>query len=360
MMRWMLSTILLLGITAYAFNAEGDEAVWRAAQHAPRVQPELLWVGTFGGTGDQWLEQIRFHRGMIQATSGGSRPAFGVQVRFDDDGAIEDVRSAGNPNQQMEVRTAWSDGGKIDNVEYGYRQVHRILQQPFMRGPDWELWGWGYGQANSSSNMADSRIRHALKAPNDDIIAIGWTDGGNSVFRRDPKDLSQGLGARMGIGNRETTGGGRGASSWVFRIDQQGEVQKAMVFRGGIHTAVWDEWGRIIVGGSGVFQPRAGIFPQYGDGAGIIMADRSWDRMLFRAHVAGTKPDAGPRASAQVWGMAIDNERGLLAICGWVEGAMAVTDSEELKHSQDKDAFLAIMRLWSPEDYTTAVGKETP
>lgn len=331
---------------------------WSDERFAPPVRPELLWVGSYGGPGDQWLESVRFHNGNVQAVSGGRGGAFGVQATFNDDGSVDKVSMGGNPNINQDVRTKWPDGGKVGSVQYGFNQVHAILQQPYLKGPGWELWGWKHAEAKATDNMADSRIRHAFLAPDQAIIAVGWTDGGNSSFRRDPRNIREGLGSRMGIGNSQTSGGGRGTSSWVFRVTPQGELTNAMVFRGAINGATWDEWGRILVYGGGVFQPRTGLFAEYGDGGGVIMASSDWKRMLFKAHVAGTKPDAGPKAAGMAWGAAIDNERGLAAICGWVDGPIQVSDSDKLRHGGGKDGFLAILRLWSPADYEAAKAKE--
>ena len=207
--------------------------------------------------------------------------------------------------------------------------------------------------------MSDSRIRRVIIAPNKHGIAIGSADGGNTCLRAHPYDINRNL--VMGVGFQQTGGGGGGLSSWLFNISPRGEViEPGMVFRGQVNSAAWDEWGRIMVGGQGIMRSGRGTIFGYFDGAGLLMASRDWQTSLLQAHFGkkeGEKRGKGD-GTGQIVSVAIDSKSGLAAVCGYLTGKFDGVEAIQDKPGGGKDAFLAVIRLWTPEDYEKAIQAE--
>lgn len=92
----------------------------------------------------------------------------------------------------------------------------------------WTAWEWNSRRVGSDKYrlVSDSAARCGTIAPNGDVIIGGWSDGGNSVFTRQPHDLDK------------SSGGSRyGTSSWgmknanslgyLLRLDPKTREQKA-------------------------------------------------------------------------------------------------------------------------------------
>ncbi len=87
----------------------------------------------------------------------------------------------------------------------------------------WTLWEWPSrnlrdGQGNDDGLVSDSACRAAAVVPNGDIIVGGWSDGGNSIFTRQPTDIEKPV-PRSAFGM--SSWGMRGANSlgYLMRID---------------------------------------------------------------------------------------------------------------------------------------------
>ena len=71
------------------------------------------------------------------------------------------------------------------------------LQQPtLVSSVGWQWWNWTEEQTGDL--RADSRGYDLSLMPNGQVLAIAWTDGGNSTLTRDPQDLSKELEATKG------------------------------------------------------------------------------------------------------------------------------------------------------------------
>lgn len=326
---------------------------------APKVNAKLLFATTYGGPGDQWFAGVRIRCGKVQAAN---KEGLGLSVTINEDDTVS-VRRSGNPNLPTKKDFyQTTKGGKTGPFSYRYNQVDPILPLPWLKVGGRELWGWKLQHAKKAKAtyapfMSDSRIRRVIIAPNKDGVAIGSADGGNTCLRAHPYDINRNL--KMGAGFNQTGGGG--LSSWLFNITPRGQViEPGMVFRGQVSCAAWDEWGRIMVGGQGVMRNGRGSIFGYDDGAGILMASADWEKSILQAHFGKKAGEKRPKGSGggQIVSIAIDSKSGLAAVCGYLSGQFDGVEQVQDKPGGGKDAFLAVMRLWTPEDYEQAKAAE--
>jgi hypothetical protein len=307
-----------------------------ALQEAPEIRPELLCVARVGGKGDQWLNQVAVKGFKVHAAGDADVK---VSVELLPDGSVK-TKAWGNTLAAQQPRSGLPHlhAGRVGSVEYGFNQVAPLLQQPFLKGPGWQLWGWTEAQAKASKApyapfMADSGIRLVLPMPNKNLYAVGLCDGGNTSLRAHPKDIHRSLDFPIAFG------GGGGQSSYAFEITPKGELVRQMVLRGSANGAAWDAWGRVLVVGRGIVRgddKEAHAAFGYGDGGGLLLADAEWTRPLFKAcfnHVS-------------LWSASVDSESGLAAVVGFVDGDIKELHPVQAKPGGGKDGFIAVLRLW--------------
>ena len=129
------------------------------------------------------------------------------------------------------------DGGYFYGGDRNTNTGKEPWRQPFLykyndKGEKiWSLWGWSPkglrdGKGTDDGLVSDSSIRGVTVAPNGDLIMAGWSDGGNSVFTRQPYDVEKSSGKSRGP---FTTWGMRNANSlaYLLRIDPKTFHQKA-------------------------------------------------------------------------------------------------------------------------------------
>ncbi len=302
----------------------------------PDLAPELLLTARIGGAGDQGFQTVTVGRGRVEASSRGMN----VRFTLKDDGTF-DVLPAGNPSAvQYDLGSGIKAFGmrRLGPLTYGYKQVHAILQQPYLCGPGWSWWGWSHGDCKPRHLMADSRCTYLAPMPNAHLVAFAKCDGGNTTLHRDPRDLD----AKLAFALKH--GGGKGTSSFVYEINPtDGAPVRQMILRGFANAACWDRWGRMMVVGRGITPGETHGFG-YGDGAGLLLVDREWQRTLLSTHVGAD----GEGRGATFWGAAIDSETGLAAAVGWVEGEMRQVQPVQPRPGGGKDGLVVIFRLWRP------------
>jgi hypothetical protein len=307
-----------------------------ALQEPPPLKPELLCVARAGGKGDQGLNQVAVKGFKVHAAG---EADFKVSVEVLADGSIKG-KAWGDLNAEQRPTSALPHvkAARAGPLEFGFNQVAPLLQQPFLKGPGWELWGWSEEQAKKAKAryaplMADSGIRLVLPMPNRNWYVVGLTDGGNTSLRADPRDLSVTLEFPVSFG------GGGGQSSYAFEITPKGELVRQMILRGSANGAAWDAFGRILVVGRGVVKgddKEAQEAFGYGDGGGLVFLDAEWTRPLFKA--------CFDRVS--LWAASIDSESGLAAVVGTVDGDLKELNPIQPKPGGGKDGFIAVFRLW--------------
>ncbi len=307
----------------------------------PEPVPELLLVARVGGGDDQGLDAVQVKGSKITASGGLD---FKCSVEVLPDGALKS-KAWGNLNAKQDPQGALPHihSGKLGQIEFGFNQVAPLLQQPFMKAPGWQLWGWTEAQARKSKAkyapfMADSGIRMATLTPSKTLYAVGLCDGGNTCLRADPRDIDSPLEFPVALG------GGAGQSSYAFEISQKGELLRQLVVRGSANGVCWDDWGRTLVVGRGIVRGDDADAHKtfgYGDGAGLVLVDRDWKKVLFKASF-GTEGKGG----ISLWAADIDSKSGLAAVVGHVEGTLRETAPIQPKAGGGKDGFIAVFRLW--------------
>ena len=98
-------------------------------------------------------------------------------------------------------------------------------RRPFLRKFDhdgrlvWEIWRWDPKRVgdNKYRLVSDSSVRHVLPQPDGDLFVVGWSDGGNSVFNRQPTDLDQEASYQSGFVD-SLWGAGVGTFHRILRI----------------------------------------------------------------------------------------------------------------------------------------------
>ncbi len=207
-----------------------------------KAQPNLAYIAHLGDKGLNW----------IQTVEGYSEPAtrlwqtkFGIYFRsqIKNESAMFRIGLDGKGLKRLAVNAAGNGvsdfhGVNPDTGEFYYggdRNTHtgkEPWRQPFMYVFDKDgkqtdtLWNWpskslrtkGYP---AEGDVSDSSIRGvAIHPKTGEVIVNGWSDGGNSVFKRQPKDI-----ATM-AGNASTsfnTYGMKGANSlaYVMRLNRK-------------------------------------------------------------------------------------------------------------------------------------------
>lgn len=317
-------------------------------QDPPTPHPELICVARVGGKGDQWLNQVSVKGGKVLAAGEGD---FKVSVEVLADGAVKS-KAWGNVSAEQTPSSALPHlkSAKLGPLEYGFNQVAPALQQPYLRGPGWSWWGWTEAQAKQAKAryaplMADSGIRLVLPMPNKNFYVVGMTDGGNTSLRADPRDIDVTLDFSIAFG------GGGGQSSYVFEVTPKGDLVHQMILRGAANGVAWDAWGRPLVVGRGIVKgddKEAQAAFGHGDGGGLVLADASWSRPLFKACFEHTS----------LWAASIDSESGLAAVVGVVDGDVKELNPIQSKPGGGKDGFIAVFRLWEGKRPRSAFAPE--
>lgn len=334
-----LLCLVLLSSAHVAGAPSGAARPFEDETRAPPIQAELLALGQVGGPADQWLTAATFAPNRVTYTG-----EHGLKVELKlEGGSVVSEQAFGNMRAKTTPR--WSaqipdqNGGLLSGgITYGFRQVQAALQQPFLAGKGWQLWGWNYAQAKEQNLMADSRIRFAEWMPNGNILCLGWCDGGNTVLGRDPQDLTK-PSPYMGY----LYGGGRGTSVLLTELTPRGQPLHQAFLGVAVGDVRWDRWGRSYIVGCNMCGGMIGPFVRSSSGSVLILShDLRTPLLDIRLGGSGLsyKDNAWVAAS-------LSEEQGLLAIAGWT--AQSVQDplhSVQSANGGDRDGLYALIRLW--------------
>lgn len=317
------------------------------AAAAPALKPEILALTLVGGKGDQWLQEVGFTSdGRVFGKSGTDAKTAprGFTVYYSAEGKFLNVEGDVNLPSGGLRGERWANGGTSVRdpatgvtLEIGYKQVARLLQQPFLRSSaGWKWWGWGAGQAETYKLMADSRGVRVYLAPGGLFLAKCWTDGGNTTLARHPMDLAH--------GNRFTKDGFvKGGKGSIYML---GDVKTGTPLVGtwaGFRpqAEAVDAWGRVY---SCELGRTAGTpddrFKLGGDG--VYVLDPLLSKRLF----------LGSLGMDRVLCMAIKDN--ILVVGGSTGGAKSAADPAVLRVTNPaqpapgggEDGVLAVIKLW--------------
>jgi hypothetical protein len=92
----------------------------------------------------------------------------------------------------------------------------------------WTTWAWNPKRVGSDKYrlVSDSAAREGAVAPNGDILVVGWSDGGNSVFTRQPYDLDKPA-KNKGLGMSSWGMKNANSLAYILRLDPKTQEQKA-------------------------------------------------------------------------------------------------------------------------------------
>lgn len=185
---------------------------------------------------------------------------------------------------------------------------------------------------------ATHRSRQPNQQPNGNLLAVGWCDGGNTVLHRDPRDIAK-RSPFMGY----KFGGGRGSSILLTEATARGEPLHQAFLGTALGDLAWDRWGRVYLVGSNLSAGSGGPFERASSGS-VLVLSRDFRTPLLDVRLGG----AGGSYRDNAWcALALDQERGLLALAGWT----AQTVEHPLHSVQPgagggMDGLYALIRLW--------------
>ncbi len=161
----------------------------------------------------------------------------GVKRLSADGRTLSEITKAMSEGDRVKVHAVSPADGSF--LHGGDRNTHTNKEpwrQPFLNCFDatgnrvWRIWDWDPKSvgADAKKLQSDSACRAAVWAPNGDIIVGGWSDGGNSVFTREIKDVDKGL-PKGTPGFGMSAWGMKGANSlaYLMRFDPKTFQMKA-------------------------------------------------------------------------------------------------------------------------------------
>ena len=323
----------MLMVPSYRRSSQGL-AVRLATLPEPKVRPKVLLHSLVGGAGDQRITKIEvMNDGSIAFVGKGFTATFlpeTEQVHVTGDISVADERARsgaflakGWKKTSKEVQVL-EDPNRDQTYRWFTWQVAKLLQQPYVSSSDgWQLWGWSNSEAEKASLMADSRIWRIWMRPDGLLGGLGWTDGGNTVFAKDPKNLG-----KRGV----MKGFGKGPRAVIFTIDpdQEGAVTASRTFHGVVPNHYADPWGRLILGG-----------PKFSRAAGYSIIDTSF------------KPIAGaPLGASEIRGVSSSISAmvqvGPYLLLGGSSNAPKIKGKSMIqkKSGGGHDALIAVVKLW--------------
>jgi hypothetical protein len=135
-------------------------------------------------------------------------------------------------------------------------------------------------------------------------------------------------------------------------VPATGEVLRQAFLGTGAGAVLWDPWGRLITVGTNLCKGGKAPFDTGGSGS-LLILDREWTAPLLDCRLGSL----GGSYKDNMWqSAALDHERGILVLGGWTGGKLEKpVRAPQTEPGGDKDAMIAVIRLWTPEAYATAI-----
>ncbi|MFW5752741.1 MAG: FHA domain-containing protein, partial [Planctomycetota bacterium] len=334
-----------------ADTAEVRELGVAVGLRPPPLDPHLLCLTYIGGAGNQRIQEVGF-------TSNGTPYAQGNGFRFVFDTTTNTGSVSGDINQDLGPEL---DRYKLDlrpqtvtvpatgeQVTIRYRQVHGILQQPFLTSDaGWKFWGWGKNEAEQRRLMSDSRGYDTWLFPDGRHIGVMcWCDGGNSVLARHPQDLDKGI-EKSDVFNGGYSNVIGGMSIMVMKIDVvERKPVSGTYMASHVIPHAEDRWGRMYIGKQmGRRHAPPTVTDHFGLGAeishgGLFVLDTDLKTNIFHAAIGGTGSSQQKTGAIAI--------HGNLAIIGGFTDASSMSCVNAVQDSKGAacDALVAVVRLW--------------
>jgi hypothetical protein len=235
-------------------------------------------------------------------------------------------------------------------LRVGYRQAGRNLQTTIVRafrGEEriWALWGHSVNDITAKHLGADSRCYQAWAMPSGRVGVQCWTDGGNSVLAKEPRDLdSPGFDPSWARGAYQRSAGGMSSMYALIEPRDGGSVLSGTFIARHVSPLVADPWGRTYVAATAASRSGgAGPSNPFGQDdstdAGFFVLDPSLKDVIFNARIGGS-------CGQQRFGV-IALKDNLLALGGTTCAAdVATVNAAQSSHGGGQDGLVAIIRLW--------------
>jgi serine/threonine-protein kinase len=317
---------------------------------APPLAPKLLVCTRVGGKGDQHIRKVGFARGTVYGSGEGFRVVYDAQsLRGRAIGNVDthdDERYNPRPLPPSDPGKELADPRNGQTYRVGYRQVDPVLQQPFLESSaGWKLWGLGIDDIRTRTKTvrwgpltADTRAYDCWLMPGGKIGVKCWTDGGNSVLTRDPRDVRK---PNPIEGMDPFRGEAGGMASLFMLVDpKDGAPLSGTFIRSHVTHQAVDEFGR-------VYLP----FAQAGSRNPFGMAEKTRAGLfVLKASLLGPELNIRIGGGGEERFGVIALKDNLLVLGGWVEGGEA-DDFKAVNAVQDdagegKDGFFVVIRLW--------------
>lgn len=322
---------------------------------APALAPEILTLSYIGGSGDQFLRTLEVtDRGEVivggrgfelryDIESGESESAGDLSTHDDDD-------YDGRPRLPRDPGDAFEDPRSGLTFTVGFRQSNQ-LQIPIFRAFQeeeriWLLWGHAAQDIQNADLGADSRCYQMWAMPNGRLGVQCWTDGGNSVLARAPRDLAESAAWPREDAYQRSAGGMSSMYALVNPADG-GSVESGTFVAEHVSPLAVDPWGRVYVAHTARSRSRSlgpdNPFGQSEDSnAGFFVLGSDLNAPIFNARIGGSPTEGGRQRFGHI--VLRDN---ILVLAGTTSAPIlnAVRPFQD-EHGGGQDGLLAIVRLW--------------
>ncbi|MBD2579428.1 DUF4347 domain-containing protein [Oscillatoria sp. FACHB-1406] len=304
------------------------------------------------------------------------------RVAVAQDGTVAALESDNNGSHRVTVWNAAgtqtgsfaiADGKSIDDIAIdsntgsvfvaGFRQVASTLQLPLFRsysyagGLKWSNYDFSASQAQSSGDGADSRGLRVAMGRDGMLYYAGSLDGGNTVYRRDARDLTKNATYNVNIDSYTSTSNlGSGQFGYFARVNPgTGEVLKGQYVvnrlssgKGnsfGINAITASESGQVFIGGSSMASaPNRTELKVNGSAIGgytasegaVIAISADFTSRELVAVWTGT----GTKAPSGVKGVAAAN--GIRAIASAASGSMMTVNPLQASSAGGNDLYFSV------------------
>ncbi|MCU0673408.1 MAG: hypothetical protein MUE69_11515 [Myxococcota bacterium] len=322
---------------------------------APPLAPELVALTYVGGAGDQHVRRVRFADDGAVVGEGAS-----FVVTYDGAaGSVEgDVDTADAESFSDRPALPGDPGAAVEDPRFGltyrvgYRQAGGSLQLPIFRafaGEErlWGLWGHAVADVMAADLGADTRCYQAWLMPNDHVGVQCWTDGGNSVLAKEPRDLtSPGFDPSWAEGSYMRSPAGMATSYALVDPRDGGSVVSGTFVASHVANLIVDPWGRVIVartatsrsGGAAPTNP----FDQAETGSGFLVLSSDLRDVIANVRIGGTTCEGGTQSFGS---LALRD--GVLVLGGTTCAPdLATRNAVQSDHGGGQDGMLAVVRLY--------------
>jgi hypothetical protein len=325
----------------------------------PPLQPTLLALTYAGGAGKQRIRSISFDAdGSIVAAGTGFTiryDAKGQQGRIEGDLQVSDEAPyTERPQLPGDPGRAYEEMGTGLTLRVGYRQAGGNLQMPIFRAFQgttrlWALWGHAVQDAIDRGVTADSRCYQAWAMPQGRVGVQCWTDGGNSVLAKDPRDLSvSGFNPDWAKGAYQPSAGGMSSMYALIDPTGGGSVLSGTFVASHVVQLAVDAWGRVYLARTGTSRSGgASALPQNpfqqaeSATSGFLALSADLKQALFHARLGGNC-----QGGQQLFATAALRDN--LLVLGGTTCApdLPTRNAPQAQFGGDHDAMLAIIQLW--------------